>query len=613
MQFGVTFYPDQYPREIWDKEFSEIKKIGFGVVRFAEMAWDLLEKTDNKFTFEDLDHAMALCEKHKLKVLLGVPVSQAPQWLVSKYPEILHISNDGYIHPEYGPRPNACRDNPIYKKYAERLTRKMAERYAKHPALFMWQIDNEPNYPPLDLTHNKDYCHCAQTNKKFIKYAKAKYKTLDELNYAWGTKFWTQTFSDFAQIKTPRVGMWDAGNPHIYLDWFKFKSESLSEWLKNLKAIIKEYDKENKIGTNSFTSIINRIADHRVIAEEMDWFGWDIYPKGTENSIESLAQIADYWRSVCESTGSEFIVSELQGGPNVRWGNGDWVTGADIKDWVEVISEHGAKLILFHNWRPPLFGSETGGFGIMKPDGTKTERYDAIKEIIATQRHSDTEPQKHSHTAIYYSRQSDLETYQEEGQSRPTPPTWFSGRGDLGMFYSNNSIAGAYRLTWQNNIHADFIFDKEFEEKIPPYKRLLLANPYLLSEKQFENIMEFVNNGGFLISECRFGLKDEHGHLYEKPLLERLLEVEHRYTEIIKDKLFIPKSNSYACGFRDIVSVKDKKSVEVMQKFEDGHHALLEAKIGKGHVIYATFQLFGSILKFENKDLAVSLHKALII
>ncbi len=600
MQFGVTYYPDQWPKDIWDKEFSKIKEMGFEIVRFAEMAWDFVQPKEDKWDFSGLDEALKICQNHNLKVLLGIPVAQAPQWLVKKHPEILHVANTGYIHPAYGPRPNACRDNETFKKYAKALVHKMAQRYKDHPAVYMWQLDNEPNYPPLDLTDNKDFCHCESTKKAFIKWAKNKYQLLSKLNERWGTKFWAGTFSSFDEITPPRVGMWDAGNPHIYLDWFRFKSENISAWLKEIKKIVRKYDKNRKIGTNSFTSIVNRIVDHRVLAEDMDFFGWDIYPKGTQNSLESLAQIADYWKGVCHATGSSFIVSELQGGPNVRWGNGDWVKGEEIKEWVDLLADHGAEMILFHNFRPPLFGSETGGFGILKPDGSPTERYYAIKEIIAQGwDDSRTVPTK---LAIYYSRQSDVQTFQEEGWQRPAPNDWFSGRGDLGLFYGNNSIVGAYRLAYGKKIQPSFIFDTELERGEINCAILLLTNPYLLSSNQFANLKKFVESGGTLISESRFGLKDEDGHLYETPLLEELLESEHLYTEIIGKEMKVEGSPVF--GFRDLLKINEKSCV-VLKKYDDGHPALIEKKFGKGKIIYATFSLFSNILKHGDFTLSL--------
>ncbi len=591
-QFGVTFYPDLYPRETWESEFTEIKKAGFEIVRFAEMAWDWIEPREGDWRFEELDHALALCEKHHLKVLLGIPVAQAPQWLVKKHPEILHVANDGTRHPAYGPRPNACRDNPKFREYAKTLTRVVAQRYAKHPALLMWQIDNEPGYPPLDLTHNKDYCHCESTRKAFVEWAKKRYGTTKKLNEVWGTGFWTGTFSAFEEIGTPKVGMWDAGNPHIYLDWYRFKSENISIWLKRLKGIVREYDKEHKVGTNSFTSIPNRIGDHTVLAQDMDWFGWDIYPKGTQNTLESLGQIADYWRSVCDSAGAEFVVSELQGGPNVRWGYGGWVKGSEIKEWVRLLVKHGAKLILFHNWRPPLIGNETGGFGILRPDGTPTERLKAIKDVIREFK----EPRRsaagsvRSEIAIYYSKASEVQTFQEEGHYRLCSPQWFSGRGAYGLFFGLNSIAGAYRLLWGKKVPASFVFDKELEQGNLKCKVLLLTNPYLLSRKQFENLLAFVKAGGTLVCESRFGLKDENAHLYPKPLLEGLLGMKHFYTQIMDSRLPVAKYKAEAWGFQDVLAGCEKPS-------------LIRKKLGKGKIIYATFSLFSSLLKWKGKEI----------
>jgi len=598
MRFGVTFYPDQWPKDYWDKAFKEIKETGFELVRFGEMAWDWIEQKDNKFCFEELDHALALCEKHKLKVVLGIPTAQAPQWLVNKFPEVLHIAQDGYVHPSFGPRPNACRDNPTYKSLAERLTKKMAQRYAKHPALLMWQIDNEPNYPPLDLTHNKDYCHCQASQAAFREWAKDKYKDIEVLNQIWGTKFWTGTFSSFEEVTSPKAGMWDAGNPHIYLDWFRFKSDSLNNWLKQLKSMVREYDKEHKIGTNSFTSIPNRIADHEILSQHMDWFGWDIYPKGTQNSSESLAQIADYFRSACHVNGAEFIVSELQGGPNVRWGDPKYVSKDDIREWVSLLQGHGAKIVLFHNWRPPLFGSETGGFGILKADGTPTERLEAIKTSIREAKKVKAKDSTPS-AAIVYLRSSDIQTYQEEGLARPTAPGWFSGRVELGLLFGANSLAGAYRVLYDKAQPSDFIFQKQLEEGNFSYKLLLLTNPYLLSQKQAQVLHEFVSRGGMLLCESRFGLKDEYGRLYEKPLLEEFFGVKHLYTEILEDPADIKEVKAVACGFRDVISSDSGISL----KFKDGKPALIKKKIGKGQVLYATFSLFPSLVKGENRKM----------
>ena len=573
--FGVTFYPDQWPESAWEKNFKDIKATGFNIVRFGEMSWDWIEPSPGNFNFSGLDRAMDLCQKYGLKVLLGIPTAQAPNWLINKYPDARPTAEDGSLYPEYGPRPNVCKDHPKYRELAARLADKLADRYHHHPALLYWQLDNEPVYPPLDATALKDYCHCPHTRKAFIAWAKKKYGSIEKLNEVWGAKFWTTTFSSFDEISTPKAGFWDAVSPHIFLDWFRFKSENLRDWLAYLKKIVRKYDNVHKIGTNGFIGICPRVPDHDFLAEEMDWYGIDLYPKGNQMGDIDVAMFADLWRSFCRG---EFHVTELQGGQNVRWGNADFVEGSEIKKWVKTLLSRGAEALLFHAWRPALFGSETGGFGILKPDGSLTKRYEVIKKIadeIKNQRPSSLIPRPS--IAIVYHRSSEVECYQEQGPPRGVSGQWAAVRDDIGLMYGFNSALGAYRLAYRKNRPIDFLQERHLNEGNLNYKVILFPNPYLISKKQFQNLIKFIRNGGILITDARFGLKDENAHLYPNPLVEELLGISYDHFEVAPD------------GFLDVLPGYPRKPF------------LIEKKIGKGKVVYVNFSLFSIVRKGESK------------
>jgi len=607
---GITFYPDLLPKEEWENNFLKIYEAGLNAVRFGEMAWGNIEPKPGEFCFEDLDLMLNLANKYGLKVVLGLPTASAPQWLVARNPKVRPMANDGVLAPEYGPRPNACKDNKTYRKFAERIAEKMVRRYCSNPALLCWQLDNEPCYPPLDLTWSKDFCHCKDSNKAFALWAQSRYKTLDELNNAWGTKFWSMGFSSFDDIRTPKVGFWDGGNPHIYLEWFRFKSDSLSSWLRHLKEMVKKIDPHGKVGTNSFIDSPNRIPDHDVLAEGMDWYGWDIYPKGTANSPDSLSQHADFWRSVASGRGAEFIVSELQAGPNVRWGNPAEVYAKEIRTWTHQFVAHGARGILYHAWRPPLIGSETGGFGLLNPDGSRTERLAGvetaakeIKKIEEILSHHKLMPQ----VAIAYLKSSDIETFQEQGFPRGAPPGWIQGRMDIGLMHGLDSIAGAHRLLWRYVDPTAFIFERTLSENTPPFEAVLLTNPYVLKEKDMKVLRKYVYDGGILITEARFGLKDEFARLFERPLSEKFFDVTYEKTEVINDAVEIEGLPFKALGYRDFVSVKEG----VLLSYKDGRPALIEKKIGKGKALYATFSLFLSLIKQDRTSMVELLRKHL--
>src|SRR3989339_35360 len=589
--FGVTYYPDQWPKETWDETFAEIKAAGFNIVRFAEMAWDWVEPQCNKFSFKELDKAMDLCHRHGLKVLLGIPTSQVPTWFFTKHPGSQPVGHDGTKYPEYGPRPNICKDNPYYRKYAERLLKKVVARYKRHPALLLWQVDNEPVYPPLDHTTSADFCHCEHSRKAFMEWARKRYGSLKKLNQVWGAKFWTTTFSNWNDIQTPKGGIWEAVSPHIFLDWLRFKTERIRDWVSLLAKEVKRMDPFHKVGTNGFIGICTRTPEHNLVPKDLDWYGLDIYPAGGKMNGQSYEMFLDLWRSFTRNSKAEFHITELQGGQNVRWGNPQYVKGQEIKGWTEAALKHGVQSILYHAWSPHLVGAETAGFGIMKTDGSPTKRLETIK-ALAKKINSSEKPVmptfRSATTAIAYLRNSEVQTYQEQGPPRGIAGQWEAVRTDIGLMHQMMSAYGAHKVVYKKDRCVDFIFDEDLEAGNLSYKTILLPNPYLLSIKQFNNLTKWVKNGGTLITEGRFGLKDENGHLYQTPLLERLLDVTFEFVE--PDPC--PK------GFFVGLEGKARKQ------------QIITKKIGQGKVVYANFSLFLEIQN-GNKKLATQIKKVL--
>lgn len=66
--------------------------------------------------------------------------------------------------------------------------------FAAHPGVIGWQIDNEVRPVP---------CHCDSCRRAFRAFLKQRYSTVEALNRAWGTWFWSQTYRDFEEVETP--------------------------------------------------------------------------------------------------------------------------------------------------------------------------------------------------------------------------------------------------------------------------------------------------------------------------------------------------------------------------------------------------------------------------
>lgn len=90
-----------------------------------------------------------------------------------------------------------CPSNETYRRLSAAIATQMARTFAKEPGVIGWQVDNEftlASYPR---------CFCHSCRAGFQDWVKARYGTLDAVNAASGTSFWSQVYTDFSQIPVP--------------------------------------------------------------------------------------------------------------------------------------------------------------------------------------------------------------------------------------------------------------------------------------------------------------------------------------------------------------------------------------------------------------------------
>ena len=100
---------------------------------------------------------------------------------------------------------------PVYREKVREIDRRLAERFADHPGVILWHLSNEYG----------GECYCPLCQEAFRGWLKAKYKTLDNLNHAWWTDFWSHTYTDWAQIHAP-VPNGEMNVHGLTLDWKRF-------------------------------------------------------------------------------------------------------------------------------------------------------------------------------------------------------------------------------------------------------------------------------------------------------------------------------------------------------------------------------------------------------
>ncbi|MDO9040507.1 MAG: beta-galactosidase, partial [Bacteroidota bacterium] len=195
---GVYYYPEHWDSTQWERDFQNMAKMGFEFTHFAEFAWAQLEPAEGKYDFKWLDRSLQLAAKYNLKLILCTSTATPPVWLVRKHPEVLATDENGK-QMDHGGRQHATFSSNYYRSYSMKMIEELGKRYGKDKRVIGWQLDNEPR---KFLDYGKD------APQRFRDWVKQKYKTIDAVNKAWGTNFWSGTYTDFEEINIPLHSQW---------------------------------------------------------------------------------------------------------------------------------------------------------------------------------------------------------------------------------------------------------------------------------------------------------------------------------------------------------------------------------------------------------------------
>ncbi len=233
-------------------------------------SWSLTQPCEDTYDFTVLDRVLERAAAENRQVCLATGTAALPPWLAHRYPEVNRTDFEGRRH-RYGQRHNFCPGSPAYRRLAAMAAR-LAERYADHPALLAWHVNNEYG----------GFCYCDLCADAFRDWLRDRYGTLDALNDAWWTAFWSHRYTDFAQIEPPSAltEHW-RGPDHtafqgITLDWFRFTTDAMLGCFLAEKEAIRSHDPVTPVTTN-FMGMFRPLDYHRW-APHLDFASWDSYP-----------------------------------------------------------------------------------------------------------------------------------------------------------------------------------------------------------------------------------------------------------------------------------------------------------------------------------------------
>lgn len=355
MFLGMAYHPAYWPSERWPIDAKLMREAHVQAVRAGEFAWGRFEPSEGQFDFDWMDRAIEVLAKEGIQTIMCTPTAAPPPWLLHEHPEIHPVDANGLIARRPGRRRNYCPNVPAMQEASERIVTAMAEHYGSHPDVIGWQIDNEL----ADIYWlAKGRCYCESCQKEFATWLENKYGTLDALNEAWGTVFWSQEYAEWAQIDLPRRGTaGESSNPSHVLDFDRFFSDSWVEYTRLQADILRAHAEDQWISTNFAAGTVREIlgteddtlhqatgcawfpciVDWRKLSENLDFPAWSSHMSGMPAAL-----CDDYLRGIRED--GKFAV--LEGG------------GYRLNAY-QLFARGGMGVAPF-TWRRPLNGAESG-------------------------------------------------------------------------------------------------------------------------------------------------------------------------------------------------------------------------------------------------------------
>lgn len=587
LTLGVCYYPEHWAEELWEDDFRRMREMNISVIRMAEFSWSILEPEEDRFDFSFFERVMDLAHRYGLKVILGTPTATPPAWLTHKYPEVLNANKEGVLY-RHGMRRHYNYSSPKYRQFCERIVRTMVETYKNHPAVIGWQIDNE-------LNAEKDVFYSEADHVAFREWLKERYGTLDNLNKAWGTVFWSQTYTDWEQVYLTRPTVQGSTNPHLALDEKRFISSNIISFVKLQADIIRERAPQHWITTNG---MFGHLDNHELTDDTLDFYSYDSYPLfstgvsgNEENPLKDRAH--SMYLSITRSISPNFCIMEQQSGPG-GWVNWYIDTGAprpgQIRLWSYQSVLHGTDLLLYFRWRTATVGTEIYWHGINDYHNQPNRRGKEVARV-------GEEFARIGALIAGTSYQAEVAIMQDYDN------IW---DGELDKWHGplqEQSVRSWYKQLQYRHISADLITlrSKTSLEDLIQYKVIVYPHPAIMTDETAELLTRYVEQGGKLFFGARTGYKNPNGHCYMRPFPGAVAELcgitiedfcvvkgTENSAELNWEFSRIP-SGTKAYGFNEILKVENTEAEVVAEYSTDyykGKPALTRRPFGQGKVWY---------------------------
>jgi beta-galactosidase len=484
--FGGDYNPEQWPREVWAEDMTLMRRASVNTVTIGVFSWAMVEPREGEFEPGWLDDVVALLDENKIGFFLATPTASPPPWFTRAHPDALPVRADG-TYVSHGSRDTYAISAPAYRQAARRVARFLAERYGAHPRLRGWHVHNE--YGTID--------HGPHAAAAFRRWLRRRYGSLEALNAAWYTAFWSQRYDDWEEILPPRTTQYLA-NPAHAVDFKRFCSDEMLVAFTEQREEIRAAGSTAAISTNFMHPTWDHLNqwDWR---EHLDVVSVDHYLDTTGPDGETYAAYAADLTRAWGGDGPWLLMEQAAAG--IRDGARHAFKDPDrvIRNSLSYVAR-GSQGALFFQWRASAGGSETWHSAMVPHAGPRSRTFEGVVELGAV-----------------LGRLQEVTAPPADGPvvEADVAILWdANGRWSLqtphlphdGLDYTAE-VRASHRALWRAGVAVDLV---RSGADVARYKVLFVPTLMAMDSGTVEWLTRYVEAGGHLVVERFTGVADEH-------------------------------------------------------------------------------------------------------
>ncbi len=506
--FGAAFYEEYRVTGSLERDLDLMVEAGFTVIRVGESVWSTWEPAPGEFELEWLAPVLDAALERGIAVVLGTPTYAVPPWLSKMHPEIAADVATGESHP-WGSRQEVDIANPVFRRHAETVIRAVLGRYATHPAVIGFQVDNEPG---LHLLHNDDVF------SGFLAHLRERYGDIEALNAEWGLTYWSHRLRDWDELWRPD------GNhsPQYQLEWRRYQNRVVEEFIGWQAGIVREFAAADQFVTTCI-SYERPAVDDVALAGELDVTAGNPYYK-MQDALDLTREVPReeiWWSSgvwglyeqgdrMWSSRQERFLVTETNA---QSIGQSHWQNHTPYPGQIELaglaLVARGASMIEYWQWQTLHVGIDTYWGGVLPHSGRPGRIHREVSRLGRRLRELGPRLEgfvPDADVTLLYSTDT-------KNSFQFYPPLANADGGpdrDSYLRIFDAYYRGAFEAGAQARIlHVEQLEALTPDEAARQHPVLVVPTLYVASDAQLDGLVAYAEAGGHLVLGIRTGYGDE--------------------------------------------------------------------------------------------------------